>query len=220
MSRFPWIARPSAKATRLLGDYADETFLWAAAPGALTPDQRRANLDAFTASLPRRLARVQAFAEALGTTLPIPDGNRAAVDLVGRTLDHFCKSALSGLTVLESALAMDWRARAPQGLERHAQTLTIDLGAYCGEVGIRCATKYAWVTDETRYKPDDLMRTAGRVVIGHDPVTCGTSMRNHVDAIDIAAFALAEIVRHRKNPGVWRPNYFHFLGDLADGRHA
>jgi hypothetical protein len=44
-------------------------------------------------------------------------------------------------------------------------------------------------------------------------------MPNHVDAIEIAAFALTQIVHFRtvKAKGLWRPNYFHFLSDLADG---
>jgi len=29
-----------------------------------------------------------------------------------------------------------------------------------------------------------------------------------------------EIVTYRKSKGLWRPNYFYFLRDLADGRYS
>ena len=68
----------------------------------------------------------------------------------GRALDSLCKSRLCGLTAVAPVRVSDWRAREPQGAERQVQTLLIDLGACCGEVGIRCAPKYGWAIDETR----------------------------------------------------------------------
>jgi hypothetical protein len=214
-----WLSGGSAEASRLLANYADEGFVHAAAYGALSPEQRHENLSALVASIDRRVSRLCAFAAALGTSLPVPDGDRSKVEAIGQALDRLGKSRLSGLRAIEPALAMDWRARTPQGIERQVQTLVIDLGAYCGEVGIRCAPKYRWVIDETRYTPKTIMRTSGRVVIGQDPSVTASAMRNYVDAIDIAAFALTQIVHYRtvKAKGLWRPNYFHFLSALADG---
>jgi hypothetical protein len=217
-----WLSDGSGKARRLLADYADESFVHASVRGALSREQRDENLGVFVASIDRRISRLRAFAAELGMALPVPDGDRSKVEAIGQALDRLCKSQLSGLTAVEPALAMDWRAREPQGLERQVQTLIIDLGAYCGEVGIRCAPRHRWVIDETRYTPATIMDTSGRVVIGHDPAVIASAMRNHVDAIAIAAFALTQIVHFRKvkAKGLWRPNYFHFLSDLADGRDS
>ncbi len=85
----------SGKTRRLLDSYADDRFPYAAAPGALTPDQRRENLSAFVATIDRRIARLQAFAGELGTRLPIPTGDRAQVEAISQALDRFCKSELS-----------------------------------------------------------------------------------------------------------------------------
>lgn len=221
MALFSWLTRGSGKASRLLADYADECFVHAGAPGALSREQRDENLSAFVASIDRRISRLRAFAAALGTELPVPDGDRGKVAAIGQALDRLCKSQLSGLTAVQPALAMDWRAREPRGSERQVQTLAIDMGTYCGEVGILCAPKYQWVIDETRYTPETIMRTSGRVVIGHNPTVIARPMYNHVDAIAIAAFALTQIVHYRKvkAKGLWRPNYFTFVSDLADGRN-
>jgi hypothetical protein len=215
-----WLSGGPGKARQLLADYADERFVHAGACGALAREQRDENLRAFVASIDRRIARLQAFSSALGTVLPAPEGDRSRVEVISQSLDHFCKSRLSGLTPVEAALAMDWRAREPQELERQVQTLAIDLGVYCGEVGIRCAPKYQWVIDEARYTPATIMATSGRVVIGHNPAVIAGVMTNPVDAIDGAAFALTAIVKHRKSKSLWRPNYFYFLLALADGRHG
>jgi len=220
LSLFSWLPGGSGKARRRLADYGDERFVHAGKPGSLSRGQRDENLAAFVASIERRIARVQAFAAELGTALPTPDGDRGNVQMIGQSLDSFCKAKLSGLTEIEPALAMDWRSRAPEGLERQVQTLAIDMGAYCGEVGIRCAPQYRWVNDETRYTAATMMHTAGRVVIGHDPAVIPTRMNNHVDAVAIAAFTLSQIVRYRKSKSLWRPNYFSFLPDLADGRYV
>jgi hypothetical protein len=217
---FDWLPGGSGKALRLLADYADECFVHAGAPGALSREQRDENLRVFVDSIDRRIARLQALAAALGTELPIPDGDRRKVEAISQALDHLCKSRLHGLTVIEPMGGMDWRAGEPQGPERQVQTLLVDLGAYCGEVGIRCVPKYCWVNDETRYTRKNVMRTSGRVVIGHDPAVVPTPMNNHVDVIDSAAFALSQVVHFRKAKGHWRPNYFHFLSDLADGRYV
>jgi hypothetical protein len=45
-------------------------------------------------------------------------------------------------------------------------------------------------------------------------------MSNHVDLVDITAFSLSQIVRHRKEKSLWRPCYFTFLSSLADGLYA
>lgn len=222
MGLLSWLSSPTREARRLLEAYAHEPMLHAAPLGALTPDQRRENLEAFVASIDGRIARLRAFTSALGTELSVPDGDRTKVDVISETLDRFAKSTLSGLHEIEHALAMDWLAQAPQGLARPVQTLAIDLGAYCGEVGIRCARQYRWVSDETRYTPSTIMTTAGRVVIGHDPAVIATPMTNHIDAIAGAGFALSQTVHFRtvKATGLWRPNYFHFLSPIADGRHS
>ena len=220
MAVLSWLSGAASKARQRLNRYADECFPHAAAPGALSAEQRRANLSAFVASIEGRIARLHAFAAALGTTLPVPDGDRGKVDIVSQALDRFCKSQLSGLAEIEPALAMDWRARQPQGLERQIQTLVLDLGAYCGAVGIRCAPQYQWVLDERRYTPVTIMETSGRVVIGHDPAVVAHAIHNPVDACAIAGFALSQIVHYRKAKNLWRPNYFCFLADLADGRYA
>lgn len=220
MALFSWLSGGSGRAGQLLEDYADECFAHAAAPGALSSEQRRENLSAFVASIEQRISRLQAFAAALGTALPTPDGDRDTVDAIGQTLDRFCKSQLCGVTTAEPALAMDWQAREPQGPHRQIQTLTLDLGAYCGEIGIRCAPKYRWAIDEKRYTPATIMETSGRVVIGHDPAVMATAMKNPVDAFAIAGFALQQIVHYRKAKSLWRPNYFYFLSALADGRHV
>lgn len=220
MALFSWLSGRSDKASRLLADYADECFVHAGAPGALPPEQRDRNLGAFIASIDRRISRLQALAAALGTTLPVPTGDRSMVGAIREALDHLGKSRLSGLAGVGAAFAMDWRASEPQGQARQLQTLVIDLGAYCGEVGIRCAPRYQWVIDETRYTPRTVMRTSGRVVIGHHPAVMARAMNNPVDVIDMVAFALTEIVNHRHAKGLWRPNYFHFLTDLADGRYS
>lgn len=208
------------RAKRLLADYPDEDFVHAAKYGALSRTQREENLAAFVASIPGRVARLRGFAAALDTSLPAPDGVRDQVDAIGLTLDDMCKSKLSGLKQAIPTFHMDWRARAAQPAERALRTLIIDLGTYCGEVGIRCAPQYRWTTDETFYTPATLMRTSGRVVIGHDPARIAKPMRNHIDAIEIAAFTIGVIVKYRTSKGLWRPNYFDFLADIADGRHV
>lgn len=217
-----WLSGGSSKAKRQLADYADECFVHAGAPGQLSSEQRTENLGAFIVSIDRRIARLRALAAELGSPLPQVDGSRGNVEATSQALDHLCKSKLSGLTEIESALAMDWRARKVHGPERHAHTLAIDLGAYCGEIGIRCAPRYQWLIDETRYTPKTIMETSGRVVLGHNPAVVATAMNSHVDAIAIAGFALWQIVHHRrvKAKSLWRPNYFHFLSDLADGRYS
>jgi hypothetical protein len=43
------------------------------------------------------------------------------------------------------------------------------------------------------------METAGRMVIDHNPAALPKTMTNHVDAHAIAAFALSQIVHHRKS---------------------
>jgi len=208
------------RAKRLLADYPDEDFVHIAECGALSRMQREENLTAFLASIPGRVARLRDFAAALDTSLPAPDGVRGQVDAIGLTLDGMCKSRLSGLKQAIPAFHMDWRARAAQPAERRLRTLIIDLGTYCGEVGIRCAPQYRWTTDETFYTPATQMRTSGRVVIGHDPARIPKPMHNHIDAIAIAAFTIGAIVNYRTSKDLWRPNYFDFLADIADGRHV
>lgn len=210
----------SAKA--LLPDYGDECFVHAGKYGALSPEQRRENLAAFLASIDRRIARLQAFAAALDTELPTPDGDRSKVEAISQVLDRFCKHKLSGLKLVEPALAGDWRAREPQGIERQVQTLAIDLGAYYGEVAIRCAPKYQWIVDDKRYTPATIMGTAGRVVIGHNPAVVARVMVNPVDAVAIAGFELSQIVHYRtlKAKQLWKLNHFHGLAAVADGQHS
>jgi hypothetical protein len=111
LALFTWLSVGSGKAGQLLDGYADECFPHAAAPGALTPEQRHENLGAFMASNNRRISRLQAFAGALGTTLPTPDGDRTKVEVISQTLDRFCKSQLCRFTTVEQALAMDWQGR-------------------------------------------------------------------------------------------------------------
>ncbi len=207
-------------AERLLADYADEPHVHAAPYGALAPAQRAENLAAFRESLDRRVGRFRALAAALGTELPAPDGDRARVDGIARALDALGKQHLSAVAAFEPLHRTDWRAEAPQGAARRLQTLVIDLGAYAGEVGIRCAGKYAWVTDETRYTKTTIMPTAGRVVIGHDPAVVAAPMHNHIDVIAIAAFALGHLAKNRSSKALWRPNYFTVIADLADGRQV
>lgn len=74
----------------------------------------------------------------------------------------------------------------------------------------------------TRYAPETIMRTSGRVVIGHNPAVMVIPMKDHVDAIAIAEFALTQIVHCRKVKArsLWRPNCSGFLSDLADGRNS
>jgi hypothetical protein len=98
---------------------------------------------------------------------------------------------------------MDWRSRALGGIERRSHTLSIDLRTYCGEVAFRCAPQYGWVTDETRYTRRTVMETAGRMVIDHNPAALPKTLTNHVDAHAIAAFALSQIVHHRKSKSLW-----------------
>ena len=86
---------------------------------------------------------------------------------------------------------------------------------------MRCSPKYQWGIDEARYTPATIMMTAGRVVIVHNPRVIADVIKNPVDAIDIAAFTLSQIVHLRKSKALWRPNYFdNFLSALADGRYA
>ena len=205
-----------------MADYAEECFVHAGAPGALSPEERDESLRAFTASIERRISRLQAFAAEWGTALPVPHGDRSKVEAIAQQLDELCKSRLSGLTEIELALAMDWRARQPRGLEGRVHTLAIDLGAYCGEIGIRCAPQYQWVIDVRQYTPSTIMATSGRVVIGHEPAVMVRPMENPVDAMGIAAFALTQVVHCRKVKAkrLWRPNYFYFLSELADGHFS
>lgn len=221
MAPFRWLSGGSDGATRRVAQYADECFVHAGAPGTLSRAQRDENLSSFVASIDRRVSRLRALAAELGTILPVPVGDRGQVEAIGRALDGFCKDRLSGLKFVEPALAMDWRAREPQGRDRQAQTLAIDLGTYCGEVARSCAPRYLWAIDEARYTPATIMETSGRVVIGHDPGVNTERIRNPVDVIAIAAFALTQIVHCRsvRAKGLWRPNYFHFLNDLAAGRY-
>lgn len=210
----------AGRARRLLLGYDDEPFLHSGAPGALSRERREVNLAGFLSSLDRRVSRIRAFAGVLGVELPEADGDRGRVDTVAQSIDAFCKEKLSGLAEIERALAHDWRSQAPMGPDRRMQTLVIDLAAYCGNIGLRCAPKYRWVTDETRYTPATLMKTAGRIVIGYDPAVVTDRMSNHVDLVDITAFSLSQIVRHRRAKSLWRPCYFTFLSSLADGLYA
>lgn len=222
MGLLSWLPGGSGKARRLLADYADDRLPHVAAPGELSRAQRDGNLAAFVASLDRRIDRLTAFAAALDTVLPMPDGNRAGVDAAARALDAFCKAKLSGLAEIEPALAMDWQGREAQEIERQVHTLATDMGAWCGETALACAPQYAWATDDAHYTTAKMMATAGRVVIGHDPAAIPRPIRSPVDPIAIAAFGLSQVVHFRtvKAKALWRPNYFHFMGELADGRYC
>ncbi len=220
MTLFSWLPGGSGKARRRLADYDCELFVHVGEPGSLSRSQRDENLAAFAISIARRIVRLQAFAAELDIVLPMPDGHGGKVEMIGQLLDSFCKAKLSGLAEIEAALAMDWLAHTPKDIAQQVQTLAIDIGAYCGEVGIRCTSKYSWVNDETRYSKSTMMRTAGRIVIGHDPMCVPVMMHNHVDVISISGFALKEIVRLRASKSQWRPNYFSFLPDLAAGKYV
>lgn len=220
MTLLSWLPSGSGKARQLLADYDDERFVHAGKAGALSRGQREENLAAFIESIERRIARLQSFAADLETALPTPDGDRGKVEKIAASLNGFCKTKIAGLQEIEPALSMDWRSREPGQVEGRVHTLIIDIGTYCGEVGIRCAPQYQWGTDETRYTPGTVMETAGRVVIGNRPAESPGTMTKHIDAHDIAAFALSQIVRYRRSKTLWRPDYFTFLPALADGLYV
>lgn len=217
MSLLSLFTGAGGEAKRLVAGYADEPLPHYAPAGTLTPEQRAENLAAFRASLERRVARFQAFAAALGTDLPLPDGDRAKVDGIAQALDRLFKTRLLGLTEAEALFNTNWSERPPEPTERRFRTLIHDAAAYCGEVAIRCQPKYAWTTDEARYRPATLMKTAGRVVVGHDPAVMAKPMKNPVDLDRILLFQLGTVVRHRKAKSLWPLNVFSFLTPLADG---
>lgn len=220
MALFSWLSGGASKARKLLQDYGDDVFIYPGAPGALSAVQRAENLAAFSASVGQRIERFRHFAGAFDCALPVPDGDRAKIDGTAQKLDRLGKEQLLNLTEAESALAGDWRERQPHGFDRQIQTLAIDIGTYCGQMGIACAGHYQWMVDDTRYTARNRMLTSGRITIGFDPNQRDQPINNYVDVIAIAAFALAEIVKQRKHKTLWRPNYFHFMADLADGRYV
>ncbi len=219
MDLFAWLPGRTPPVRRLLDAYADELLPHAGLPGALTPAQCRENLDSFVASIERRVARLQAFAAALGTSLPAPANDRRQVEPVSQALDRLGKAHLRAVDAATRVFAGDWQARLPEGADRRLHTFALDLGTYCGEWGRHCVPRYSWIVDDSPGRRRDAMPTVGRVVIGHDPAVEPRPMANPVDAIAIAAFALEQLARHRSSPSLWRPNYFHFLSALADGAH-
>lgn len=220
MGLFSWLTGGGGKARKLLEEYGVDLFTHAGAPGALSAEQRIENLAAFRSSIETRIARFRRLAGALGCVLPEPNGDRSRIDGVAQKLDRLCKEQLLNLVEVEEALAGDWRENQPQGFNCQVQTLAIDLGTYCGQTGIACADHYQWVVDDKRYTARSRMRTSGRIAIGYDPDQRDQPINTYVDVMDIAAFALTDIVRQRKHKTLWRPNYFHFLSDLADGRYT
>jgi hypothetical protein len=220
MALWSWFSGETSHTRTLLAAYGDEGFVHYGSAGSLTAEQREQNLAAFEASIERRVARWRSFAAALGTPLPEPAGQLSEIEPLSHALDALVKNRLSAFGALQAALAHGWCDWAPEAEHAPLCTLAIDLGTYCGELGIRCAPQYRWTIDNARYTARTLMPTAGRVVIGHRPEPRAALIGSPIDPFENAAFALREVVRYRKQKALWRPNYFAFLMPLAQGRQG
>ncbi|MCZ8370339.1 MAG: hypothetical protein O9293_10300 [Porphyrobacter sp.] len=216
MSFLSGLIGKAAKFDKSLSQYELFAFPHAGKGIDLSEAQRVANLDWFLRVKDERCQLFLAAMAAAGVHLPEP-GDVTDHHALTLSLDTFARSTLDHVRQIDRICAPGWRERRPEEREAAILSFVIDLGIYCGECARSTPLGFDWRIDDTRYRRNDWMPTAGCVTLSH--ISNRGPQRLYHDVIEWAVFRSAQNARASAGKTIRPVNSFAFLGDLMDARY-